>query len=71
MKLNGPGKYDEECARVMREFNADGVFLIVIEGDKGNGASFKMHDAALMHVMPVMLEGIAKQMRRDAKHGAN
>ncbi|MFG7180698.1 hypothetical protein ACGYQ5_14315 [Burkholderia pseudomallei] len=71
MKLNGPGKYDDMCARVMSELNAIGVFLVVVEGDKGNGVSFKMHDTSLMHVMPTLLEGVAKQMRLDAQHGSN
>lgn len=71
MKLNGPGKYDDVCARVMSELNAVGVFLVVVEGDKGNGVSFKMHDADLMHVMPTLLEGVAKQMRQDAQHASN
>ena len=71
MKLNGPGKYDDECKLVMMGTNAVAVFMIVVEGHKGNGVSFKTLEPALMHVMPAMLEKLAAEMRADAQKAAN
>lgn len=71
MKLNGPGKYDDQCKLVMMSTSAVGVLLIVIEGEHGNGVSFKTLEPDLMRTMPAMLEQIAAQMRRDAQSSAN
>jgi hypothetical protein len=71
MKTNGPGKYDEECALVMGATRAVGVLLVVIEGEHGNGISFKSLEPDLMRTLPAMLEMIARQMRADAQAGAN
>lgn len=71
MKLNGPGKYDDECKAVKASTNAVGVLLMVVEGDRGNGVSFRTSEPELMRILPRMLEQIAQQMRLDAQGDAN
>ena len=71
MKLNGPGKYDDQCMSVMVSTNAVGVMVLVVDGERGNGVSFKTIEPDLLRVMPAMLEQIAAQLRADAQSSAN
>ena len=35
----GPGKYDDLCTDVRKKANAEGVVLIILHGNQGNGFS--------------------------------
>lgn len=60
----GPGKYDEVCTEIRERLNANGIILIVIEGDKGNGFSCQGNAQTILR-LPGTLEQVAKQMRED------
>lgn len=64
----GPGKYDKETTMVMEATNAQGVVLIVIGGDRGDGFSVQATlevTLALPMILPMMLRSIADQVEAD------
>jgi hypothetical protein len=65
MRLNGPGKYDDACAQAMATTKAVGVLMIVIEGNKGNGVSFKTLDPLVIGAMPTLLRALADEIEKD------
>jgi hypothetical protein len=60
----GPGKYDKETTVVMEATNAQGVILIVIGGDRGEGFSVQATLEATL-ALPMMLRSIADQVEAD------
>ena len=60
----GPGKYDDLCTLVREKSDAEGVLLIVLKGNQGDGFSAQTTAEALF-TFPELLEDIAAQMRRD------
>lgn len=62
----GPGKYDDEVTKVMKSTEAQGVVLIVIGGNKGEGFSMQATlDITL--ALPSILKTIAEQLEADVK----
>ena len=61
---HGPGKYDHECSVARALANADGVLLIVLNGDRGHGFSVQIPPTAL-HAIPAILRDIANQIEAD------
>ena len=61
--MMGPGKYDRFCTWVRKRTKAKGVFVIVIDGDKGSGFSGQCEDPALLATLPSVLEYMAAQIR--------
>lgn len=45
--IGHPGRYDAQAARVLRETKADGVLMVVLNGDKGFGMSFSVDPVRL------------------------
>ena len=63
----GPGRYDEEATIVMETTKAQGVILIVIGGNKGEGFAIQATlDVTL--ALPKMLRLIADQIEADTSH---
>ncbi len=61
----GPGKYDDICTKIREQVNADGVILIIANGDRGNGISIQCSSASLILSLANMLEEAAKQIKVD------
>jgi hypothetical protein len=64
----GPGKYDDLCTKVRDETHAQGVILIVIQGDKGTGFSCQLPLDVAMRV-PEILRDVAGQIEGDRQKG--
>lgn len=62
----GPGKYDEQCTRVREATKADGVIVMVINGDKGTGYGAQLHPL-IGPLVPQILRNVADQMEGDIK----
>ena len=60
----GPGKYDPEATQVRASTKANGVILIVFEGDRGSGFSAQL-DALKLIAIPQMLRDIADQIEKS------
>jgi len=60
----GPGKYDKEAMEILERTKAQGVLLMVFNGDRGNGFSMDA-DINLMLSIPAILRAIAKQIEED------
>lgn len=63
----GPGKYDDLCTLVREKVSAEGVIVIVLGGDRGNGFSCQFADPAMLARMPGILEDVAVEIRKDVK----
>jgi hypothetical protein len=66
----GPGKYDHLCTYVREHAHADGVLLIVLGGNLGQGFSCQANED-LSKVLPVLLRQIANQIEADIPTGKN
>jgi len=60
----GPGKYDELATYVREQAQADGVAVIVLNGNKGNGFSLQAPlDVTLR--LPALLRFMADEIERS------
>jgi hypothetical protein len=57
----GPGKYDDDATAIREKLKANGIILIVLGGEKGQGFSAQLDLAAAM-AMPEMLRTVADQI---------
>ena len=62
----GPGKYDDLCTLVRQRVGGDGVIVIVLGGDRGNGFAFQA-DLKTALLLPQMLRHTADQIESDSK----
>jgi hypothetical protein len=62
--MNNPGKYDDICTMAREAAQADGVILIVINGNKGGGFSVQAPPEVLS-LIPAMLMYTAKEIQDD------
>lgn len=60
----GAGKYDYLCTYAREHSNAEGVALIVLNGDKGSGFSVQGSRQTLM-VLSDLLEFLLKEIKAD------
>jgi hypothetical protein len=60
----GPGKYDDEATLVRERVKAQGVIVVIIGGDKGDGFACQTNLSTLA-MLPELLENMAQQMRQD------
>jgi hypothetical protein len=60
----GPGKYDDEATAIREKLNAEGIILIVLGGDKGEGFSAQLNLEDSIKV-PRILRVIADQIQFD------
>ena len=58
------GVYDDLCTMVCDITSAEGVVLIVFEGDKGNGFSVQARPSLGLK-LPGVLERIALELRKE------
>jgi len=61
----GPGKYDYLCTQVREQTKARGAVVVVFGGEQGDGFSCQA-DLEMMLALPLILENIARQIRKDA-----
>lgn len=66
--MMGPGRYDDYCKYVLEKTDANGVLLVVVNGDKGHGMSLKA-SLELTLALPDILEQIAKDIRDQLSVG--
>ena len=59
-----PGIYDDDCTSVRERHQANGVILVVIGGQKGQGFSVQATGDILVR-LPAILESIARQIREQ------
>lgn len=65
----GPGKYDYECTFVREHTQAEGVAVLVLNGERGTGFSVQ----GPLHVnllMADVLEQMARSIRKALAQGA-
>ena len=65
----GPGKYDDICTLVRETTKADGVLVVILGGDRGNGFSAQT-DLLTVVSLPDLLESVAKQIREHSIAGS-
>ena len=64
----GPGKYDDLCTDVRTRAHAEGVVVIVLNGERGSGFSVQADlDTTLR--LPALLELVAQQIRDSIQVG--
>lgn len=63
MRINDPGKYDAACTAAREATKAEGVALIVFNGEHGGGFSVQAPPDILL-ALPRTLEFMAKAIRR-------
>lgn len=64
--IGHPGRYDAHAARVLRETKADGVLMVVLNGDKGFGMSFSVDPKKPGAVALASGVGLAEMLRAIA-----
>lgn len=62
--MNNPGKYDDLCTLARTAAEADGVILIIMNGNKGGGFSVQA-PPELLSLIPAMLIYTAEQIQAD------
>lgn len=62
----GPGKYDDVASEIRERLKADGVLLIVMNGDQGDGVAAQV-TALRLFGLADMLEALAGKFREDLK----
>jgi hypothetical protein len=60
----GPGKYDDLCTLVREKTEADGVVVLVFDGNKGNGFSVQ-GPVSLTATLARVLRSMADQIEAD------
>ena len=64
----GPGAYDELATLVRERAKADGVMLVVINGEKGSGFSCQLPLVETLRI-PAVLRSMADAIERDLRAG--
>jgi hypothetical protein len=60
----GAGKYDDVATLARETAKAEGVMLIILNGEKGSGFSAQLNEEMLAHV-PDMLRQVASDIEKD------
>ena len=63
----GPGKYDEEATLLRKKTGAEGIILIVFNGDKGNGFSCQASLGVTLR-LPSILRELAEKIEADKNY---
>lgn len=63
----GPGKYGDLAEALAYAVQAQGVVLLVINGQSGSGLNFATRDAKLLAELPGMLRGLADAMEKTGE----
>jgi hypothetical protein len=62
--VNDPGKYDNICTLVRESSNAEGVIVIIFNGDCGSGFSVQCVEGLNLEI-PIILEKVADDIRKE------
>lgn len=65
----GGGKYEKEITELREQLKADGLIMIVIGGERGEGFGIQ-GTAGVILALPKMLRTIADQVEADIRHGS-
>lgn len=68
----GPGRYDNECMQALHSTKAEGVLLVVINGDRGHGFSLTTSSPEIVAGLPHLLRSVAEEIEatnNDANKG--
>jgi hypothetical protein len=63
---DGPGKYDDACTAARESTQAQGVLLVVLGGNKGNGFSAQFVGADMVGRVPELLRVVADQIEKGS-----
>ena len=63
--MTGPGKYDDIATTAREAAEAEGVILIVLNGNKGTGFSAQFASLGLVQSIPAVLRQVADQIESD------
>ena len=64
--MSGPGKYDDWCSRIIEQHHPQGVLVMVVGGDRGEGFSvqaIKPAMDALPRALRIMADAIEQQLK--------
>lgn len=61
----GRGKYDDYASLVGALTNADGVMVIVFNGNQGTGFAAQFTNAEMVLAIPEVLRTVADQIEKD------
>ena len=64
----GPGKYDDLCTYVREKTKADGVIVVIIDGERGSGFSMQA-DPLVAFTLPHTLRNLAQQIEDSLTAG--
>ena len=69
MSMKGTGKYDDLCEAMVRATEADGVILIVLNGNRGSGFSASLTidpaTSGAPEKIPTVLREVATQIEQN------
>jgi len=66
----GPGRYDEACEQARIATEAQGILLIVLNGNLGSGFSAQL-PAAFLHKIPLVLRKLADDIEKEGQGAAS
>lgn len=61
----GPGKYDAECSRVMKDTKAEAVIVLVVGGTRGHGFSLQYREGVKVEEITQGLRAVAHAIERE------
>jgi hypothetical protein len=67
--MQGPGKYDAWCTQVREGTRAEGVVLLVLNGERGSGFSVQASAPLTQAVLADLLEHVTGALRLQARAG--
>ena len=63
---DGPGEYDEECAKILMDNEADVVVVVVLGGKRGSSFSLNAIPGVPVHEkLPKLLRELARQIEEN------
>jgi hypothetical protein len=63
--MTGPGKYDEAATEARESTQAEGVILIVLNGNRGTGFSAQFVSLGMVQSIPEVLRQVADEIEAD------
>jgi hypothetical protein len=66
--MRGPGRYDNLCSHVQMATQAQGIVLIIVNGNLGSGMSVQGL-GEVMPSVPDLLRQVANEIEKDMKDG--
>lgn len=60
----GPGKYDAEVTELRQRLKANGILLLVVQGERGSGFSAQLSGEDVL-ALPNVLRQLAEQIEKS------